>query len=67
MTPPAPLNPGAMPLSSMAALLRKVGSGTVTEAMLAADVKAGAPTNPDGTLNLVHYVAWLLRETADDE
>ena len=23
------------------------------------DVRAGAPTNADGTLNLVHYTAWL--------
>jgi hypothetical protein len=23
---------------------------------------AGAPANPDGTVHLVHYAAWLLRE-----
>jgi len=23
------------------------------------DLDAGAPTNPDGTINLVHYAAWL--------
>jgi len=28
--------------------------------MLEADVAAGAPTNADGTINLVHYAAWLL-------
>ena len=30
--------------------------------MLRADLAAGAPTNPDGTINLVHYAAWLARE-----
>lgn len=26
------------------------------------DIEAGAPTNADGTLNMVHYVAWLTKE-----
>jgi hypothetical protein len=30
--------------------------------MLRADLAAGAPANPDGTLQLVHYGAWLIRE-----
>jgi len=30
--------------------------------MLGDDVLAGAPTNADGTLNLVHYAAWLVKE-----
>jgi hypothetical protein len=34
----------------------------VTEAVLRDDIEAGAPTNADGTLNLVHYAAWLIRE-----
>ena len=25
-------------------------------------VAAGAPAGPDGTINLVHYAAWLNRE-----
>ena len=28
------------------------------------DVEAGAPVNPDGTINLVHYAAWLVKEMA---
>ena len=27
--------------------------------MLRADLDAGAPTNADGTINLIHYAAWL--------
>jgi len=30
--------------------------------MLRADISAGAPTNADGSINLVHYAAWLNRE-----
>jgi len=30
--------------------------------VVALAVVQGAPTNPDGTLNLVRYVAWLVKE-----
>jgi hypothetical protein len=33
--------------------------------MLQSDLlAAGAPANADGTINLVHYAAWLVREMA---
>jgi hypothetical protein len=32
--------------------------------MIEADRAAGAPTNAGGTINLVHYAAWLVREMA---
>jgi hypothetical protein len=32
--------------------------------MVLRDVADGAPTNADGTINLVHYAAWLVREMA---
>ena len=47
-----------------AKVLSAAGGRRITEAMLRADVDAGAPVNADGTLNLVHYAAWLVRETA---
>ncbi|QDU28905.1 hypothetical protein ETAA8_40110 [Anatilimnocola aggregata] len=58
------INPTAMSLADAARVLSKVGSPTVTESMLQEDVEAGAPTNADGTLNLVHYAAWLVKELA---
>jgi hypothetical protein len=30
--------------------------------MLEADVAAGSPVNADGTMNLIHYSAWLAKE-----
>ena len=61
-TPVSGLNPSALALADAARLLTKVGGHPVTAAMLQADVAAGAPTNANGTLNLVHYTAWLIRE-----
>jgi hypothetical protein len=45
-------------------LLSSAGGQVVTVEMLATDVAAGAPTNADGTLNLVHYAAWLVKEAS---
>jgi len=61
------LQPTALPLADAARLLSAVGGQAVPVEMLQADVSAGAPTNADGTLNLVHYAAWLVREAARGE
>lgn len=60
--PKPQLNPAAMPLRDAARLLAKVGGQPVSEEMLRGDIDAGAPTNPDGTINLVHYAAWLVKD-----
>ncbi len=58
----SPLNPTALSLEDAARALSQVGGEAVTEDVLRTDVAAGAPTNPDGTLNLVHYAAWLAKQ-----
>jgi len=58
------LSPTAMTLADAAKILSTVGNAKVTESMLRKDLGLGAPANPDGTLNLVHYAAWLVREVA---
>jgi hypothetical protein len=58
------LSPTALELADAAKILSKLFAQPVTEAMLREDIAAGAPTNPDGTLNLVHYAGWLAREVA---
>ena len=61
------LNPSALALADAARVLTRlvgVGGKAVTEAMLRADIDAGAPTNADGSINLVHYAAWLVKEMA---
>jgi hypothetical protein len=54
----------AVPAGEFAALLRKTGSRLVTDEGLREDLAAGAPRNPDGSVNLVHYAAWLAKEAA---
>jgi len=36
----------------------------VTVEMLEMDIADGAPTNPDGTINLVKFASWLVMEMA---
>jgi hypothetical protein len=56
------MNPAALTAENVARLLSRVGGQPVTVAMLEADRLAGAPRNVDGTVNLVHYAAWLVKE-----
>jgi len=58
----ARLNPGALSVADAARVLSRLGGKPVTEEMLRADIDAGAPTNADGSINLVHYAAWLVKE-----
>jgi hypothetical protein len=59
-----PLNPQALRLEDMARLLSAAGPKAVTVEMPQADIDAGPLTNADGTLNLVQYVARLVKELA---
>jgi hypothetical protein len=54
----------AIPLSDAAKLLSKVSGQAIDPEMLAEDIAAGAPVNADGSLNLVHYAAWLVKEAS---
>ena len=56
------LSPTSLTVADAARLLTRAGGQPVTVAMLEADLATGAPANPDGTINLVHYAAWLVRE-----
>ena len=58
------LSPTSLAVADAARLLTKVGGQPVTANMLEADLAAGAPANADGTINLVHYAAWLVREAS---
>jgi hypothetical protein len=60
----AALNPTALSVEHAARVLATVGRQSISEAMIELDIAEGAPTNADGTLNLVHYAAWLVKEMA---
>ena len=60
------MHPAALAVADAARLLAKASSEPVTEAMIRGDIDDGAPPNPDGTVNLVHYAAWLAMKTRED-
>lgn len=58
------LNPTALPVADAARLLSAAGGTRVTAEMIQADIDAGAPTNADGTINLISYAAWQVKEAS---
>lgn len=63
--PPAPIDPNRLTVEQTAKLLSAAYRQRLPAEQIAADLAAGAPTNDDGTLNLVHYAAWLVKQAAD--
>ena len=57
-----PVDPNRLSVEQAAKLLSAAAKVRVPAEQIAADVEAGAPRNPDGTINLVHYAAWLVKE-----
>ena len=61
------INPMAMPVESAAKLLSALARRQISADQITADIDAGAPTNADGTINVLHYAAWLLGEMQRDD
>ena len=60
----AALTPSHLAIPDLLAVLRKAGSRHISEEALRRDIAAGAPVNPDGTMNLLQYAAWLAKKEA---
>ena len=58
---------GALTVDQVAGLLRSAGGPSITTERVRLDISAGAPVNADGTVNLITYGAWLIRELAQKE
>ena len=56
----------AISITDLAKLLKHAGSTHASEEAIRQDVKDGAPVNQDGTINLIHYTAWLIKEVSSD-
>jgi len=57
------INPAAMTAEQLAAMLRSGGAGlAATVEAIERHLLAGTPANRDGTINLVHYTAWLISQ-----
>jgi hypothetical protein len=63
-TPSPGIKVTALSLADLAKLLSKSAGRTISPETLRRDVDAGAPVNQDGTINLVHYAAWMVKEHA---
>lgn len=60
--PNGPINPQCLRLEDLARILTVSGPKQVTVEMLQVDIDDGAPTNADGTMNLLNYTAWIVKE-----
>ena len=57
-----PIDPNRLTPEKAAKLLSAAAKIRVPAEQIAADLEVGAPQNADGTINLVHYAAWLIKE-----
>ncbi len=51
-------------MEDAARVLSSAARKRIDAAKIRADIESGAPTNADGTINVVHYGAWLVKEMA---
>ena len=69
--PPAPNAGGArltaLSVEAVVLLLQRSGSRQASVETVRSDLAAGAPQKADGTLNLLAYGAWLVRDLAERE
>ena len=56
------LNPLALSAENLVKLLQKAGYRAMTLELLQEDIDGGVPVNADGTISLVKYMAWIIRE-----
>lgn len=61
-TEPTPVDPNRLSPEQAAKLLSAAAKIRIPVEQIAEDLEAGAPQNADGTLNLVHYAAWIVKE-----
>ena len=57
-----PIDPNRLTLEQAAKLLSAAAKIRVSVEQIREDLEAGAPRNSDGTINLMHYAAWMVKE-----
>ena len=60
------VDPTRLTIEQAAKLLSAAFRERIAMDTLQADLDDGAPTNTDGTINLVHYAAWQAKELGRD-
>ncbi len=67
MEKPNSLTLTALSVPDVVRVFMKSGARNMTEEKVRSDIAAGAPVNLDGSMNVIHYAAWLAKElTAHD-
>ena len=56
------VDPTRLPIEQASKLLSAAYRERIDVVKIQEDIDAGAPTNPDGTLNLVNYSAWQAKD-----
>lgn len=56
------LNVPQMSKADFIKVLRHYGCRTITPEKLDEQIAAGAPVNENGTINIVNYTAWVLKD-----
>ena len=59
-----PVSPASLTPEDAARLLAAAGGRAITAGTVRAAIAAGAPTLPNGRINLVELMAWLEKEMA---
>jgi hypothetical protein len=57
-----PVDPNRLTPEQAAKLLSAATKIRVPVERIREDLEAGAPSNADGTINLMHYAAWMVKE-----
>lgn len=52
----------AITINDLVTLLAKVGSTRASKELIENHINQGAPVNENGTINLINYTAWLVKE-----
>ena len=56
------VNPLALPAGDAMRMLRRSGCPQMSDETLRRLIDDGLPLNADGTLNIIEYTAWMLKE-----
>ncbi|MCU0709877.1 MAG: hypothetical protein MUF23_16465 [Pirellula sp.] len=62
-----PVDPTRLTIDQAAKLLSAAYRERIDLEKIRTDLQNGAPVNSDGTINLVHYSAWLAKEMGRGE
>jgi hypothetical protein len=57
-----PIDPNRLTPEQAAKLLSAAAKIRISVEQIREDLEAGAPRNADGTINLMHYAAWMVKE-----